>query len=298
MEEKTVDSLIKDIVNSVTGTEVTVDEQQVQSLFHQIAPNLAILCVRIIVAIILWLVGKKMMRWLNNIVDKALIHYRANDTMRAIAGGTIKTIGYALILLYIARIFQLPLTPLYTILGSIAIGVALALKEYLANLAGGLILICLTPFRFGDYIIDEHGHEGTVTRVGMLYTTLMTLDGKTIFVPNSLLTKDCVTNVTKEGRRRIELKIGISYESNLKRAKEIMEEVIGKENHLEDPPIQVFVGELEEDSIIVQAYFWTTVDDYWPVLRDIKEKVKDAYDKEGISIPLPQVDIRLLHQAD
>ena len=69
MEEKTVDSLIKDIVNSVTGTEVTVDEQQVQSLFHQIAPNLAILCVRILVAIILWLVGKKLMRWLNNIVD-------------------------------------------------------------------------------------------------------------------------------------------------------------------------------------------------------------------------------------
>ena len=86
MEEKVMDSLIKDIVNSVTGTEVTVDEQQVQSLFHQIAPNLAILCVRIIVAIILWFVGKKLMRWLNNVVDKALIHYRANDTMRAIAG--------------------------------------------------------------------------------------------------------------------------------------------------------------------------------------------------------------------
>ena len=291
MEENSLDALIEDIVNSVAGTEVSVNEQQVKTLFQQVAPNLAILCFRIVISVILLFIGKKIIRWVQKIVDRALVHYHANDTLKAIAGGIIKALGYAIIFLYIARIFHLPLGPMFTIIGSIGIGVILALKDYLANLAGGVLLLCLTPFHYGDYIIDEHGHEGTVIRVGMLYTILMTLDGRTIFVPNSLLTKDCVTNVTKEGRRRIELKIGISYQSDLKKAKQVMEEVIGRENHLEDPPVQVFVDDLEESAIIIKALFWTTVEDYWPVLRDIKEKVKDAYDKEGISIPFPQLDV-------
>ncbi|MGN0397535.1 MAG: mechanosensitive ion channel family protein, partial [Candidatus Fimimorpha sp.] len=95
----------------------------------------------------------------------------------------------------------------------------------------------------------------------------------------------------REGKRRIELEIGISYGSDLKKAKQIMEQVIKGENHLEDPPVQVFIGDLKDSAIIVKAFFWTTVDDYWPVLRDIKEKVKDAYDEAGITIPFPQMDV-------
>ncbi len=298
MEEKSLSALIEDIVNSVAGTEVSVDEQQVKSFFQQIAPNVVILCMRIAVAVILFFAGKKLIRWVQAVVDRALVHYHANATMRAIANGIIKVLGYAIIFLYIAKIFHLPLGPMFTIIGSIGIGVILALKDYLANLAGGVILLCLTPFRYGDYIIDEHGHEGTVSRVGVLYTILMTLDGRTVFVPNSLLTKDCVTNVTKEGRRRIELQVGISYQADLKKAKTVMEQVICRENHLEDPPVQVFVGDLEDSAIIIKAFFWTTVDDYWPVLRDIKEKVKDAYDKEGISIPFPQLDVHFPNQIE
>lgn len=291
MEEKSLNAFVEDIVNSVMGMEVDVNEQQVKSLFDQIAPNLVTLCLRIIVAAILIIGGKKLIRWIETIIDRALLHYHANDTMRAIANGTIRTIGYVAIFLYVAKIFHLPLGPMFTLVGSIAIGVVIALKDYLANLAGGVLLLCLTPFRYGDYIIDEHGHEGNITRIGLLYTILMTLDGKTIFVPNSLLTKDCVTNVTREGKRRIELEIGISYGSDLKKAKQIMEQVIKRENHLEDPPVQVFIGDLKDSAIIVKAFFWTTVDDYWPVLRDIKEKVKDAYDEAGITIPFPQMDV-------
>ena len=175
------------------------------------------------------------------------------------------------------------------------VAISLALQGGLSNFAGGLIIMFLRPFSVGDYII-ENGEktEGTVQKIELYYTTLMTIDSRRIVIPNSVLTNDSITNVTAMEKRRLEIKVGISYESDLLLAKQILRELIEKDPELLDrEETQVFVDELGDSAVILGLRAWVKTEEFWNTKWRMNEQIKLEFDKRGIRIPYPQMDVHM-----
>ena len=183
------------------------------------------------------------------------------------------------------------------LLASGGVAVGLALQGGLSNFAGGVIILALKPFQVGDYIIENTSkQEGTVTKIEMFYTTLSTVDNKRIVIPNGTLTEASVVNVTAQEKRKLEFKIGISYQSDLKKAKGILERLLHEDPCImSDQEMIVFVDELGESSVIIGFRAWVKTEEYWNTKWRLNEKVKLAFDEEDIEIPYNKLDVRVSH---
>lgn len=195
----------------------------------------------------------------------------------------------------IGDIFGIQSTSVVAILGSAGIAIGLALQGSLSNFAGGILLLILKPFKIGDYIIEHsNGNEGTVTNIDIFYTKLLTADNKMIAMPNGNLINSSLTNVTNEAIRRLDITVDISYDSDLKKAKQLMEEILIKdEARLEDRDLNVFVSELTNSSVIIGGRMWVKTEDYWPAKWRIIELVKVTFDENNIQIPYQQLDVTI-----
>ena len=202
---------------------------------------------------------------------------------------------YALLVFTLATQFGFDASSVAALLTSAGVGVGLALQGGLSNFAGGVILLLLKPFVVGDYIIEESGkNEGTVQKIEMYYTTLVTMDNRKIVIPNATLTSNTVTNVTAMEERKLEIKVDISYESDLRKAKQILYRLIDAEEGIQkDEEIIVFVDELAESSVRLGLRVWVRTDRYWQIKWRMNEKIKFAFDEAGIVIPYPQVKVHL-----
>ena len=179
------------------------------------------------------------------------------------------------------------------ILGSAGLAIGLALQESLKNFAGGILILVMKPFKVGDYIVMPNA-EGTVSVIGLVYTILVTIDNKTISIPNGTLSNSIVTNVTAMEKRRLDLTVGIGYQSDLRKAKEIMDRIYRQHpSVLQEEPIVTYVDSLGDDSVVLGARGWTKSEDYWAARWDITEKIKLAFDEEGIEIPYRQMDVHI-----
>ena len=179
------------------------------------------------------------------------------------------------------------------LLGSASIAVGLAVQGSLANFAGGVLILMMKPFRVGDYIVSKDG-EGTVYTIGLVYTVLNTVDNKQVVIPNGTLSNSPLTNVTAMDKRRIDIKIGIGYGSDLKRAKQIMEEIyVTHPAVLKEESINVFVDELGASSVTIGGRGWVATEDYWSTRWNMMEQIKLAFDEAGIEIPYNQLDVHI-----
>ena len=179
------------------------------------------------------------------------------------------------------------------VLGSAGIALGLALQESLGNFAGGVLILMMKPFKVGDYIICGD-KEGTVSAIGLVYTTMNTIDNKRIVVPNGTLSNSDLTNVTSQDYRRLEIKVGISYQSDLRKAKDIMLRLF--EEHpcmMKEEEVIAFVDELAASAVIIGARGWVATPDYWQARRDLLEQIKLTFDEEGIEIPFNQLEVRI-----
>ena len=177
------------------------------------------------------------------------------------------------------------------LIGSAGLALSLSLQNMLGNFAGGVALLMLKPFKVGDYIICG-SEEGCVSAIGLVYTTLHTMDNRQVTLPNGTLSNSNLTNVTAQEKRRLEIKVMIGYQSDLKRAKEVLQELFG-DNALirQDEGILVFVDSLGDSGVVLGARAWVATGDYWSVKWELTEKIKLAFDQEGIEIPYQQVDV-------
>ena len=184
-------------------------------------------------------------------------------------------------------------TSFIAILGAAGLAIGLALQGSLANFAAGFLMVIFRPFNVGDYI-QGGGEEGTAEQIQIFTTTLVTLDNKTVIIPNAKLTGDNIINWTVKGTRRVDMVFGIGYDDDIDKARKIMEEVLAKDERiLKDKPIQIAVVELADSSVNFVVRPWSKVSDYWGVYMDAMENIKKAFDEQGISIPYPQQDIHL-----
>ena len=266
----------------------------IKQMLEGLGPSLMSLGWKLFIALILFLAGRKLIRFVQRMMSASFertgVEIGVSKFLRSLTEFSL----YALLVFIILGQLGVNTTSILAVLGTASLALSLSLQQSLSNFAGGVLILMMKPFKVGDYIVCIHG-EGTVSMIGLVYTTLATVDNKAITIPNGTLANSTVTNVTAMERRRLDLTVGIGYRSDLKKAKTILEKHYREHPAvLKDPDITVFVDSLGESSVMIGARGWVAADDYWAVKWDITEKIKLAFDEAGIDIPFNQMDIHIV----
>lgn len=203
-----------------------------------------------------------------------------------------------LIVVFVAVLaqFGVQTTSIIAVLGAAGIAIGLALQGTLANIAAGIMLLFLRPFRIDDYI-DAEGISGTVEEIGLFVTEMRTFDGIFVSVPNSQIWNRTITNYSRNRTRRLDIAVGVGYGDNLDTAKKVLMDVIESDDRtLNDPAPLVIVKSLDDSAVTLEVRVWADNDDYWSLRWDLTQRIKTSLDEAGISIPFPQRDVHL-HQV-
>lgn len=247
----------------------------------------------VVIALIVWFVGAKVIRLIRKLVRKAMERRDVDKGVIQFTDSVVKYGCYIALIIVILNVFGIQTSSVAAAVASLGLTAGLALQGSLSNFAGGVLILILKPFKVGDYIIeDTHKNEGTVAEISIFYTRLKTIDNKVVVIPNGTLANASLTNVTTSDRRQIDLTFGIGYDDDLKKAKAILQHIAETtEERVKDTDIQVFVRDLAESSVNLGFRIWVPMDDYWTVRWQLNERVKLTFDKEGITIPYNQLDV-------
>lgn len=247
----------------------------------------------VVIALIVWFVGAKVIRFIRKLVRKAMERRDVDKGVTQFTDSMVKYGLYIVLIIVILNVFGIQTSSVAAAVASLGLTAGLALQGSLSNFAGGVLILILKPFKVGDYIIeDTHNNEGTVSEISIFYTRLKTLDNKVVVIPNGTLANASLTNVTTSDKRQIDLTFGISYDDDLKKAKAILQHIAETtEERVKDTDIQIFVRDLAESSVNLGFRIWVPMDDYWKVRWALNERVKLTFDEEGITIPFNQLDV-------
>lgn len=269
-------------------------EKLLEYLESQI-PNLIQFALNVILAIVIFCIGVKVIKWIRKIVKGSLERANADKGVSQFVDSLLKFLLYFLLIFLIGQKFGLDATSVAAVLASAGVAIGLALQGSLSNFAGGVLILLLKPFVVGDYIVeDSHNQEGTVTEIQIFYTKLATVDNKIIVIPNGMLANNSLTNVTAQKKRRLDLSVGVSYNSDLRKVKELIEKVYKEDEAvLKEEEIVVFVDNLGESSVVIGARGWVKTEDYWTAKWRMLENIKSVLDENDIEIPFNQVVVHM-----
>lgn len=258
-------------------------------------PNLIGFAIEIVLALIFFFLGRIAIKWIRKLTRKMLERSNVDKGVETFVDSLLKFMLYGILLFTIATKFGFDTASVAALIASAGVAVGLAVQGSLSNFAGGILILLLKPFVVGDYIIeDNHGDEGTVKEIQLFYTKLLTFDNRTVVIPNGMLTNNSLTNVTHMDERKLELKVSISYESDLLKAKAVLADLIRKESRImQDKEHKIFVDELGDDGVILGMRCWVSTEDYWNVRWDMLEGIKLTFDRESIVIPYRQMNVRI-----
>ncbi len=264
--------------------------------FWDTLPDKALdLGVRIILAILFFFIGVQLIKLIRKIVVKSM--KRANAEIGAVqfVDSFVKAALYVLLVFMLARHFGVDAASIVALLGSAGVAIGLAVQGSLSNLAGGVLILILKPFKVGDYIIEGvTNKEGTVSEIQIFYTKLVTPDNKVIVLPNGNLANNSLTNVTAANCRRMDINVGISYNADIRKAKDALQQVLQKDAKImRDKEMMVVVDELADSCIKLLVRCWFLNEDYWDGKWRITEECKYALENAGIEIPYPQMDVHV-----
>lgn len=248
---------------------------------------------KIILAVLILVIGTKLVKGFVKLLNKTKGYSHTDEAVKSFLNSFIKIFGYAVVFIAAATTLGVPATSFITILASCGVAIGLALQGSLSNLAGGIMILVFKPFEMGDYI-SSGGSEGTVTDISILYTKLTTPDNKVVTIPNGALSNSAVVDVTAKDTRRVDVNIGVSYDSDIKKTLELMTEIGNKCTvRLEEPaPMAVITG-YNDSSIQISLRVWTKTSDYWTAMFEMNNMVKEKIDEKQIDIPYPQMDVHI-----
>lgn len=284
------------VENIIEEFQQEMQEPGALKIFFQGLPEKALhLGVRVLLALLAFVIGVQLIRLIRRIVKKSMNRAGAETGAVQFVDSFIKAALYVLLVLMIASSFGLEAASIVAVLGSAGVAIGLAVQGSLANLAGGVLILLLKPFRVGDYIQESStGYEGTVTEIQIFYTRLLTADNKAVVLPNGQLANNSIVNITSQKDRRMDITVGISYQADLKRAKEVLEAVLREDEAvLQEKDMLVFVSELGSSSVNLGVRCWLKQEDFWAGKWRITENCKLALDAAGIEIPYNQLDVHV-----
>ncbi|HIR98595.1 MAG TPA: mechanosensitive ion channel family protein [Candidatus Merdisoma faecalis] len=290
----------------LTSTEITeglqsdlsaVTEQisRTQEYIDRYLPSVLSFGLRLLFAVIVFLVGARLIKLLRKFIRRSMERAGADVGLMQFLDSLLKVIFYFVLIMLIASGFGVDTTSVMALVGSAGLTIGLAFQGSLSNFAGGVLLLLIKPFKVGDYIIYVADNlEGTVTEVQMFYTTLLTADNRRVVIPNGVLSNNSLVNVTAQDKRRLDIDVGIGYDSDLKLAKELCEKLLNQEEKiLDDQEHIVVVDSLADSAVMLKLRFWVRPEDYWATKWRMTEKVKILFDENGIEIPFNQVDVNI-----
>lgn len=267
----------------------------VKTYLDKYTPAVIGFLVQIIVAIIVLLVGIKIIKSVVKVIKKGFDRSHIDDGVGTFLTSLIKYALYFILVMAILSSFGIATGSVVAVLGSAGLTIGMALQGSLSNFAGGVLILLLKPFVLGDYIIDDTtGEEGTVSNISIFYTRLKTIDNKVVLIPNGKLSDSCITNVSMMEKRRIDIYVTVSYSEDLQKTKNVLNNVaISQVLRLEGEPIDIFVSELKDSAVEMGIRVWAKNEDYWTLKWKMTEDIKNALDANHIEIPFPQLDVNL-----
>ncbi|SFR69036.1 small conductance mechanosensitive channel [Anaeromicropila populeti] len=281
------------IVDSSEALEQAKEKVQVSvDWFNSILPDILKVGKSLLIALVVFFIGKKVINWLLRLVEKSLERSNVDTGITKFLISFSKVVATIVLLVTIIAILGLPTTSFVALIGSAGVTIGLALQGSLSNFAGGVLILVLKPFRVGDYIIAA-GNEGTVSGIDIFYTKLLTIDNKVVVIPNGSLANSNIVNVTAEPVRRLDLIIPIEYSENIKRVKDVLfQEAMNHQLVLkEDYQIDIYVSSFEASSISLGLRMWVNTDNYWKLKCEILENIRERFAEENIFIPFNQLDV-------
>lgn len=289
----------KEVEEAINVTEVVTEViptsvEEASQLWMQVQDVVAAWGLKVIAAVAIFVVG----RWIAKLIRRIVRRVMEKAEVEPIIIGFVSSMAYIALLAFvvIAALGQLGIqtTSFIAILGAAGLAIGLALQGSLANFAAGFLMIIFRPFKVGDFI-EGAGVAGVVQNIQIFTTTLNTPDNKTIIIPNAKLSGDNIINYSAQETRRVDMTVGVAYDADLAHVKNVLNDIIGKDERiLADPGPQVAVAELADNSVNFVVRVWTNTADYWGVMFDTTETIKNRFDKEGIGIPFPQRDIHIV----
>lgn len=275
--------------------EEEIDRGMVERFLQELPEKAWNLGTRIVLSALVLFLGIQLIKVIRGLVKKSLAKGNADKGVMQFIDSFLKASLYAVLLITIASGFGLDAASILALLGSAGVAIGLAIQGSLSNFVGGVLILLLKPFKVGDYIKeDTNNNEGTVSSIELFYTKLTTPDNRVIVLPNGTLANSSLTNVTACERRRLDIRVGISYDADIRLAKEVLQKVLEDEKAvLKEEEYFVYVDELGESSVNLGIRCWLATDDFWTGKWRLTENVKYALDEAGIGIPYPQMDVHL-----
>ena len=258
---------------------------------------LALYGLKLLGALLILLLGMMAARRLTAWGQKLMRKAKMEETLITFGGSLLRFLLGAFVIIAALNQLGFQTASLIAILGAASLAVGLALQSNLSNLAAGVLILLFKPFKLGD-VIESSGSTGTVHSINILTTTLKCADGRMVTVPNNKLFSDKVINYSVQETMRADIVVGIGYEDDIPRAKEVIKDILDNyPNALKEPEPQILVVELGDSSVNIAIRTYVNKKHYWSAKSDLMEAVKMRFDQEGISIPYPQQDVHLVSQG-
>lgn len=260
-----------------------------------IIENGANFSMRIVLALLVFWIGKRVARWVTNAVIKALEKNRADKELTGFLESLIYWGLFAMVIIAALGQLGVQTASFIAVIGAAGLAVGLALQGSLSNFAAGVLILILRPFDVDDYV-DVAGQSGSVRRIRIFTTELRTPDNKCVIIPNSRVLDSNIVNYTSTGTRRVDMVFGVDYSDDLDQVREILERLIKNDDRvLKDKEPVVAVSALADSSVNFIVRPWVKTEDYWPFFWEMTETVKKEFDARGITIPFPQ---RVVHNSE
>ena len=295
------DTTIADTTQEVTDAtqEAVKQVNQLTQYVQDSIPGLITFGLKVLAALVAFFVGRLVIRWIRKIVRRSFERSGADKGVEQFVDSLLKYGLYALLVFSLISSLGFDTTSVAAVLASGGVAIGLALQGSLSNFAGGVLILLLKPFVVGDYIIeDTNGKEGTVKEIQIFYTKLSTIDNKTIVIPNGMLTNNSITNATAKDERQLDLRVGISYDADIRQAKNVIEELLEKDECIiKNEQINVFVHELAESAVVLGIRAWVKNEEYWTTRWRLLEEIKLSLDENGLEIPYPQMTVHMQKNA-
>ena len=264
-----------------------------QDILKKVLETVALYGPRFLGGIAVLIVGSIVIKGINKTVKKALLKSQLNESLVPFIKGLVSILLKVLLVISVMAMMGIEMLSFTALIGSIGLAIGMSLSGTLQNFAGGVLILILKPYKPGDYI-EAQGYAGTVSQIQIFNTVMKTPDNKVIIIPNGGLSTGSLINYTEQKERRVDWTFGIAYGDSAKKAKEVLQRLCDEDERiLDDPAVFIGLKELANSSVNFVVRAWVKTEDYWNVFFEMNEKVYETFEKEGLSIPFPQMDVHV-----
>lgn len=283
------------VTDAVTSKSDTFSLDSIVAYFQSGLPVAANIAIKVIVAIIIIFIGRKVLKSLRKLIHKCMLKTSLEIGVQQFIEHILYACLWVVLIIVILSTFGIGTGSIIAIVGSAGLSIGLALQGSLSNFAGGFLILILKPFRVGDYISeDTHGNIGTVQEIQLCYTKLLTPDRRTIILPNGNLANCSLTNYTKDNKMMVKINVRVPYETDIKKIKTLLEKSLTDEpDRIEDVPVSVYIDSLAENAIVLGIQVYVCLDNYWTAKGRIIEMTKSILEENEIQIPPQQMEVKI-----